>query len=90
MIKKFWFLYITKAKTGRFYTGISQNPQKRLKAHNTGRGAKFARNQGPFELVYISPKIENYTKARKLEIKIKDWSQIKKNKLISGEWKLNI
>jgi len=83
-----WFLYIAETRTKRYYTGISQNPEKRIKAHNAGYGAKYAVNQGPFELVYISSPIESKSKARQFEIKIKDWSQDKKKKLISGEWKL--
>lgn len=72
MDNNYWFLYIAKARTGRYYTGISKNPEKRLKAHNKGQGAKFAINQGPFCLIYISPPIINQSQARKLEIKIKD------------------
>jgi len=90
MKNNLWFLYIAKTRTKRFYTGISQNPQKRIIAHNRGYGAKFAINQGPFKLVYISLPIESKSKARQLEIKVKNWSQAKKNKLISYEWKLNI
>lgn len=88
MQNKYWYLYIAKAKTGRYYTGISQNPSKRLIRHNNGSGSKFAKDQGPFTLAYISPAINSYKEAIYYEIKIKDWSQIKKNKLISGEWKL--
>lgn len=85
---KLWYLYIAKAKTGHYYTGISQDPKKRLLRHNNGSGSKFAKDQGPFELVYISPAINSYKEAISYEIKIKDWSQTKKNKLVSGEWKI--
>jgi len=47
----------------------------------------MATEQGPFNLVYISPAIPNKSFARKREIQIKDWSQAKKLKLISGELK---
>lgn len=80
-----WYLYIAKAKTGRFYTGISTNPTKRLERHNGGEGARFAKQQGPFELVYISSPFKDKADARKREIQVKDWSQIKKIKLVSGD-----
>jgi putative endonuclease len=90
MNNKSWFLYIAKTKTNRFYTGISRNVIERIENHNKGYGAKYAIDQGPFELVFVSKPINNYREARQLEIKIKKWSQVKKNKLISGEWKLRI
>ena len=76
------------AKTGRYYTGISPTPSQRVRRHNTGKGSKFAFEQGPLKLVYVSPPFANRSEARKYEVKIKAWSQTKKEKLISGEWSL--
>ncbi|MBI4057965.1 GIY-YIG nuclease family protein [Candidatus Microgenomates bacterium] len=81
-----WFVYIAKAKTGRFYTGITTDPYKRIAAHNSGKGSKFAKDQGPFVLVYSSGAFPNKSQARKREIQIKAWSRDKKLKLINGEW----
>ncbi|OGD86079.1 hypothetical protein A2696_02665 [Candidatus Curtissbacteria bacterium RIFCSPHIGHO2_01_FULL_41_13] len=81
-----WYVYIAKAKTGRFYTGITTNTESRILKHNTGKGSRFARDQGPFELVYSSGAFPNKSKARKREIQIKGWSQDKKLKLINGDW----
>ncbi len=47
----------------------------------------MAIEHGPFELVYVSPPFPNKSLARKREIQVKDWSQAKKLKLISGEIK---
>ena len=80
-----WYLYIARARTRRFYTGISQDPVKRIERHNKGEGARFARQQGPFALVYVTPPFKTKADARKREIQIKNWSQAKKEKLISGE-----
>ncbi|MBI2327473.1 GIY-YIG nuclease family protein [Candidatus Curtissbacteria bacterium] len=82
-----WYVYIAKAKTGRYYTGITTSPDKRIIKHNSGKGLKFAIEQGPFELVYVSEAFPNKSEARKREIQIKGWSREKKLKLISGEWK---
>lgn len=81
-----WFVYIAKAHTGRYYTGITNNPERRIEKHNTGQGSQFARDQGPFELVYVSVPLGSKSDARKREIQIKGWSRIKKEKLMSGEW----
>lgn len=82
-----WFVYIAKAKTERFYTGITTNASKRIIKHNSGKGSRFAIEQGLFELVYVSTLFPNKSEARKREIQIKGWSREKKLKLISGIWK---
>jgi len=82
-----WYVYIAKAKTGRYYTGITTNPNKRIIKHNSGKGSRFAIEQGPLELVYISKAFPYKSKVRKREIQIKGWSREKKLKLIIGVWK---
>lgn len=82
-----WFVYIAKSKTGRYYTGITNNPEARLVKHNTGKGSRMAVQQGPFNLSYISHPFTNKSEARKREAQIKGWSRDKKEKLIKGEWK---
>lgn len=81
---KHWFLYIAQARTGRFYVGISPNPQKKVVKTQLRKGSQFAKDQGPFVLVYISPPFPNKSEARKREIQIKGWSREKKPKLING------
>jgi len=80
-----WFVYIAQARTGRYYTSITTNPSERIIEHNSGQGSRFARQQGPFKLVYISPPLTNKSAARKREIQIKPWNRSKKKKLITGE-----
>ena len=35
---------------GSVYTGITNDVEKRMKAHGLGEGAKYTRGRGPFEL----------------------------------------
>jgi putative endonuclease len=81
-----WFVYIAQARTGRYYTGISQNPNQRLVDHNRGKGAKLAIDQGEFVLRYVSDPFVSKSEAHKREIQIKGWTREKKEKLIRGEW----
>lgn len=81
-----WFLYIALTRTGKYYTGITTDPKRRIAEHNSGEGALMGIEHGPFKLVYVSPPIANKSLARKREIQVKDWSQDKKLKLIFGEW----
>ena len=80
-----WFVYIAKAATGRFYTGITTNSRNRIFKHNIGKGSRFAIQQGPLRLMYTSTAFPDKSEARKREVQIKGWSKEKKLKLISGE-----
>jgi len=80
-MNKPWYVYLARAKTGRLYTGITTNPVERIKEHNSGKGSKFAVEQGPFELVYVSKLFLKKSEARTREAQIKGWSQSKKLKL---------
>ncbi|MFA6523003.1 MAG: GIY-YIG nuclease family protein [Candidatus Peribacteraceae bacterium] len=82
-----WFVYIAEARTQRFYVGITTNPTKRINEHNSGEGSRFAINQGPFRLLYVSPPFSDKSSARLREAQIKKWNREKKKKLIRGEWK---
>lgn len=80
-----WFVYMARARTDRYYVGITNDVGKRLQKHNSGKGSKFAVNQGPFTLVYTSQEFLNKSEARKREIQLKGWSRAKKEKLIARE-----
>ena len=45
-------VYILKCRDGTFYTGCTNNLQKRLDTHNKGQGAKYLRGKLPVELIY--------------------------------------
>ena len=82
-----WFVYICKSPANHYYVGISTDPNKRLAMHNQGYGSRMARDQGKFELVYTSDSFASKSEARKREIQLKSWSRLKKEKLISGEYR---
>jgi len=80
-----WYLYIAQARTGRYYVGITTEPERRITDHNRGNGSRMAINQGPFTLVYTSPAMPDQSTARKREIQVKGWNRKKKEKLINGD-----
>ena len=80
-----WFVYIAQARTGRYYVGITTDPERRIIAHNTGKGARMAVNQGPFTLVYVSETLPDQSTARKREMQLKGWKRKKKEQLINGQ-----
>jgi len=81
-----WYVYIARSRFNHLYTGITNNPQKRLIKHNSGNGSQMAVQQGPFELVYVSKEFPNKSSARTREVQVKKWTKEKKLKLINQEW----
>lgn len=65
-----YFLYILWSPSARrFYIGISENPQQRLRQHNEGEAGWTARYR-PWILLH-EERYENYRAARKREIELK-------------------
>ncbi len=51
-MRTMFFVYIIKSiKIGKFYTGVTQNLEKRLKNHNRG-GTKSTKPFGPWKIVH--------------------------------------
>jgi putative endonuclease len=66
---------------GTFYTGWTTDPERRVKVHNAGRGARYTRMRLPVKLVYIEPQPDRAA-AMKREKAIKSMSRKQKQKLI--------
>ncbi|MDQ2905136.1 MAG: GIY-YIG nuclease family protein [Chloroflexota bacterium] len=45
------FVYIVQCSNGAFYTGYTTNREKRIAAHNAGKGAKYTRAHLPVTLL---------------------------------------
>ena len=50
---KNWTVYMLECADGTLYTGITDDLERRLRAHNEGRGAKYTRGRGPLKLRYL-------------------------------------
>ena len=75
------YTYILKCSDGTYYTGWTNNLEKRLKAHNSGRGAKYTRARTPVALVYHEA-FETKEEAMHREYCIKQLSRAEKETLI--------
>ncbi|MFD1471172.1 GIY-YIG nuclease family protein [Companilactobacillus mishanensis] len=78
---KGYFVYILLCSDGTFYTGTSNNVEKRVATHNTGKGAKYTKVRLPVKLLYTE-KLENKSAALKREIAIKKLSRSHKEELL--------
>lgn len=47
-----WWVYLLRCGDGTLYTGITDDLDRRLAAHNAGRGAKYTRSRRPVTLVW--------------------------------------
>ncbi len=81
-----WYVYIIECLDGTYYTGLTWKPEIRLEQHLSGFGGKYTSIHGVKTLAYLEEH-DNLMVARSRERQIKDWSQIKKQKLINGKWK---
>ncbi|MCK5774572.1 MAG: GIY-YIG nuclease family protein [Bacteroidales bacterium] len=84
------FIYIlTNKNKTTLYIGVTNNLSRRLKEHQSGNGSKFTKKYGLEFLVYF----EEFTEVEKAisrEKQLKNWSRIKKDKLIGSinpDWK---
>ena len=49
-----WSVYLILCENSAFYCGISANPQQRLDAHASGKGAKYTRVFKPVEMRIVA------------------------------------
>ena len=78
-----WYVYMVRCNDGTLYTGITNDLEKRVDAHNSGKdGARYTRSRRPVVLVY-SQQVESKSAAAKLEYQFKRLPRSKKKKLIA-------
>ena len=65
-----------------FYTGITNDLQKRIIAHNSGKGAKYTKARLPVKLIY-KESYKTKSDSLKREIEIKKLKRIEKLNLVN-------
>lgn len=75
------YVYMLRCADGSLYTGWTNDLDKRLKAHNSAKGAKYTKSRLPVELVYYE-EYEDKRKALSREAAIKKLNKNAKEKLI--------
>lgn len=69
MIKK-WCVYILECLDGSYYTGVTNDVDKRMEVHASGKGSKYVRQKGFCKLLRVR-ECENKVDAFKCEWAIK-------------------
>lgn len=79
-----YWVYILCCKDGSLYTGSTDNVEKRLALHQSGKGAKYTRGRAPLILLY-KEECQDRSEALKKEATIKKLSRAQKLLLIKGQ-----
>ena len=48
-----YFVYIAECADGSWYTGWTTDPDRRIRTHNEGRGARYTRSRLPVRLIFV-------------------------------------
>ena len=75
------YAYLLKCSDGSLYAGWTNDPERRLKAHNNGTASKYTRSRRPVEMVYLED-FETQSEAMKREAELKKLTREQKLKLI--------
>ena len=77
--------YILRCNDASYYVGSTSSLKLRIQEHLDGK-CSYTSLRLPIELVWHGD-YKTLQEAREREMQIKKWSRLKKEKLISGEWK---
>ncbi|MGK9475364.1 GIY-YIG nuclease family protein [Melioribacter sp. OK-6-Me] len=79
------YVYILRCSDGSYYTGSTNDLERRLWQHQNGEGANYTKKRLPVELVYYE-EYERIDEAYYREKQIQGWSRKKKEALIEGRF----
>jgi len=80
---KVWSVYIVESRLGHWYTGITNNVDARVEAHNAGKGAKNLKGKAPIKLIY-SKAVGDKSTAAKLEWHLKKLNKVQKVQFVES------
>jgi putative endonuclease len=83
---KQYFVYILKCKDGSYYTGVTNDVERRVEEHQAGISlSAYTYTRRPVQLVFF----ERFTtpdEAIAFEKQVKGWSRKKKEAIIENNW----
>jgi len=83
-----YYVYIVECRDGKYYVGFTNNPERRLNEHNSGKNkTAFTYPRRPVVLVYCEV-FNDVHQAIEWEKQLKGWSRAKKKAVIDGDWHL--
>ena len=77
------YVYILECSDNTFYTGWTNNLDKRIQTHSLGKASKYTRARLPVRVVYVE-KHDDKISAQKREYEIKQMTRAEKIELIES------
>ena len=85
---KQYFVHILRCSDGSYYTGVTNNIDRRMYEHETGFDRKaYTFKRRPLTLVF-QESFNDINQAMAFEKQIKGWKRSKKEAIINGDWHL--
>ena len=78
-----WYVYILECSDMTYYVGTTNDLEKRIAKHNSGKGAKYTKGRAPVKMFY-SKEFESRSEACKHEYLLKQFSRQEKLDLIEA------
>ena len=79
------YTYMLKCSDNTYYTGWTNDLDRRIRAHNNGTGGKYTRSRRPVELVYYEV-FETKHEAMSREAAIKQLTRKQKEQLVQHNY----
>ncbi|MCJ2187405.1 GIY-YIG nuclease family protein [Novosphingobium beihaiensis] len=80
----FW-AYILRCADGKYYTGHTDNLERRMAEHQHGGFCDFTSRRRPVTLIWCAEFPSRY-EALSAELRVKKWSRAKKEALAASDW----
>ncbi|QTD40216.1 GIY-YIG nuclease family protein [Sporosarcina sp. Te-1] len=71
--------YVLECKDGSYYAGYTNDLERRIQAHNEGKGAKYTRAKRPVRCIYFET-FDNKREAMQAEYRFKQLSRMEKER----------
>ncbi|WP_297986114.1 GIY-YIG nuclease family protein [uncultured Chryseobacterium sp.] len=85
---KSYYVYIAKCSDNSYYTGITNDVERRINEHNDGLNAEcYTYKRRPVTLVFYH-EFGEVEQAILFEKQVKGWSRKKKEAIINNQWEL--
>lgn len=78
------YTYMLRCKDGTLYTGWTNDIKRRVRTHNSGKGAKYTKPRRPVKLVYCE-EFPTREEAMRRECEIKRMGKKEKERLVAGQ-----
>ena len=80
-----FFTHILRCADGKYYTGHTDDLERRIAQHHVSEYCDFTSRRRPVELIWASDFPSRY-EALSAELEIKKWSKAKKEALAASDW----